>query len=196
MNKIFSDQLEAWLKGGGAKTILGLNKVFAEKSFAVIFLVLMFLPALPLPTGGISHIFEAIVMLLALEMVVGRRSIWLPNRFKNLEVPGILLTKGLPLMLKRIRWFEQFAKPRLSRYMQKTWFFRFTGLVMFLLTLAAFMAPPFSGLDTLPAFGVVVIALSLILEDMLIYLIGLSLGLLGSLVVIGLGTLVINFIQG
>jgi hypothetical protein len=34
--------------------------------------------ALPLPTGGATHVFEIIAMLLALELIAGRDQIWLP----------------------------------------------------------------------------------------------------------------------
>ena len=77
----FSTQLEHWLADDEPKTLGRLGEVFAEKSFAVTIMMLMFLPALPLPTGGITHVFEAIVVLLALQMVLGRRTIWLPERF-------------------------------------------------------------------------------------------------------------------
>ncbi len=61
----FSDQLERWLRSDETKTLGALGDVFAEKSFAVTILLLMFVPALPLPTGGISHVFEAITIVLA-----------------------------------------------------------------------------------------------------------------------------------
>ena len=37
-------------------------------------------PATPLPTGGVTHVFELITVLLG-AMVLGRRTIWLPERF-------------------------------------------------------------------------------------------------------------------
>ena len=77
----FSDQLERWLGGDTPKTLGALSDVFAEKSFAVTILLLMFVPALPLPTGGITHVFEVITVVLAAQMVLGRRTIWLPQRW-------------------------------------------------------------------------------------------------------------------
>ena len=71
----FSDQLERWLRSDGTKTLGALSEVFAEKSFAVTIVLLMFVPALPLPTGGISHVFEVITVVLAAEMVLGRRTV-------------------------------------------------------------------------------------------------------------------------
>ena len=61
----FSDDLESWLHTDEKKTLGSLGDVFAEKSFAVAIMLLMFLPALPIPTGGVTHVFEAIAALLA-----------------------------------------------------------------------------------------------------------------------------------
>ena len=66
MPRKFSEELDKWLRGDGTKTIAGLSQVFAKKSFAICFLILMAIPALPLPTGGVTHVFEVINMLLAL----------------------------------------------------------------------------------------------------------------------------------
>src|SRR5205823_3277144 len=55
-----SDELEAWLKSDSPKTLGSLTHMFGEKSFAVVFLFLLGLPALPLPTGGATHVLEVI----------------------------------------------------------------------------------------------------------------------------------------
>ena len=78
-DETFSDRLEAWLEGDGEKTVYGLGEVFAEKSFAVTILFLMFFPALPLPTGGITHVFEIITIIIAAEMVVGAKRLLDPS---------------------------------------------------------------------------------------------------------------------
>jgi hypothetical protein len=59
-------------------------------------------------------------------------------------------------------------------------------------TVAAFLAPPFSGLDTLPALGVVLLALSVLLEDILITLVGIVLASAGILLEIALGEAAIH----
>src|SRR6476661_4247549 len=81
-----SDQIERWLASEGDKTLGGLIDVFQEKSFALVFILLLGVPALPLPTGGASHVFEIIAILVALQLVVGRDKIWLPRRWCRLEL--------------------------------------------------------------------------------------------------------------
>ena len=72
----------------GDKTLGNLIVLFEEKSFAIIFVLLLGVPALPLPTGGVTHVFEIIAALLALQLIVGRDQIWLPQRWCALELAG------------------------------------------------------------------------------------------------------------
>jgi hypothetical protein len=53
------------------------------------------------------------------------------------------------------------------------------GLLVLCGTVGAFLAPPFTGLDTLPSLGVVVLALGVLLEDAAVVLVGIVLGAAG-----------------
>jgi hypothetical protein len=66
------------------------------------------------------------------------------------------------------------------------------GLLVILGSLGAFLAPPFTGLDTLPALGVVLLSLGVLLTDMLVVVIALAVGLAGVALEIVLGSAVIN----
>ena len=61
------------------------------------------------------------------------------------------------------------------------------GLLLIALAIAAAVAPPFSGLDTLPALGAVGIALSIILEDVVVLAVGLLLGTGGVVLILTVG---------
>ncbi len=190
-----SDQLERWLEGDDQKTLGGLIDAFGEGSFALIFVMLMAVPALPLPTGGVTHVFEVIVMLLALELIVGRRTVWLPERWRRLELTGAKQEKFIATLLRRIRALERFSRPRAR------WLFghRVSGSVfgalVIALALTAFLAPPFSGLDTLPAIGVVVLALGYLLTDIALASAGLAIGALGLISVIFLGNIAVKAVE-
>jgi len=190
-----SDELEGWLEGDAPKTLGSLIDVFEERSFAIIFALLMALPALPLPTGGATHVLEVITALLALELIAGRRTIWLPERFKRFNLGGDNWRKVITALLKRIRQLERFSRPR------GEWLFggRLSaivfGLVVLALTVTAFIAPPFSGLDTLPALGVVVLALGVLLTDYVVAAIGAAVGAIGIVAVVGFGSLVVKGVK-
>ncbi|NNN02235.1 MAG: exopolysaccharide biosynthesis protein [Acidimicrobiaceae bacterium] len=192
----FSAQLKAWVESDGPKTIGDLGVTFAEKSFAVTILFLMFIPALPLPTGGITHVFEVITMLLAGEVVIGARSIWLPARWRDRALGPATIGKAVPFMMRRIRWLERFSKPRGAYLFHRRWFLRILGIVLVGLALACGLAPPFSGLDTLPALGAVFVALSIILEDVLALAIGLAVGTGGVALIFTVGTAIFRLIGG
>lgn len=188
----FSDDLEAWLEAPGKKTLADLTDVFEAKSFAVAVMLLMVTSALPIPTGGITHVFELITMLLALELIFGRRALWLPKRLLRRELGPATTRKAIPFIARRVRWFERFSRPRLGGALEHRLVLCAFGVVILLLTLVAFVAPPFSGLDTLPSLGVVVIALSLILEDVVVTAIGIAIGVLGVATAVALGSAVLQ----
>ena len=54
--------------------------------------------------------------------------------------------------------------------------------------MAAFVAPPFSGLDTLPSLGVVILSLGVLLEDFLVAVVGLVAGAAGVALEVALGS--------
>ena len=185
----FSHTLEELLSSKRPITLQALIDSTAEKSFAILLLLLLAIPALPLPTGGITHIFEIIAMLLALELIVGRRSVWLPKRWLNKTLPLGLQSSALPRLLKVITWVEKYSRPRFSGVQVNAAAVRIIGFIILVFTVFAFLAPPFSGLDTLPALGVVLLSLGLILEDMMLTVIGIILGSVGIGLIFLLGKL-------
>ena len=59
----------------------------------------------------------------------------------------------------------------------------------------AAIAPPFSGLDTLPALGAVVVSLSIILEDVVVLAIGALIGTGGAVIILTLGLAVVRLVR-
>jgi hypothetical protein len=94
--------------------------------------------------------------------------------------------------LKLIRWLERFSQPRLRFLFNH----RLSNVVFGLLVLAgsagAFFAPPFSGLDTLPSLGVVLLSLGVILEDFGLVVIAIVVGAAGIALEILIGRAAIN----
>src|SRR3954451_9836783 len=109
-----SDELDRWLKGDGDKTLGGLIELFGEKPFALLFVLLLGVPALPLPTGGATHVFEIIAVLLALQLIAGRDEIWLPQRWRTLELAGEKQRRFLAGLMRLIRRLERLSRPRLT----------------------------------------------------------------------------------
>jgi len=171
-----SDQLERWLGGAGEKTLGSLIELFEEKSFALLFVLLLGVPALPLPTGGATHVFEIIAVLLALQLIAGSHRIWLPERWCRIELAGSSQQRFLAGLMKLIRRLELLSRPRLRFLFDHRLSNIIFGLLVIGGSVAAFVAPPFTGLDTLPALGVVLLSLGVLLEDILVVIAGVLIG--------------------
>jgi hypothetical protein len=190
-----SHELESWLEGDGKKTVASLIGVFEEKSFAILFVVLLGVPALPLPTGGATHVFELIAIVLAAQLVAGRDRIWLPKRWCKLELAGDRQQRFIAGLMRLIRRLERISKPRLRFLFDHRLSNIVFGVLVIIASLGAFLAPPFTGLDTLPALCAVLLSLGVLLEDFAIVIVALVVGvagvvlevLLGSAAVKGLG---------
>jgi hypothetical protein len=190
-----SDELERWLNSEGDKTLGSLIELFEEKSFALLFILLLGVSALPLPTGGATHVFEIIAMLLALQLIVGRDQIWLPQRWRNKQLAGPKQKAFITRLMKVIRWLERFSKPRFSFLFDHRLSNIVFGVLVLGLTLGAFLAPPFSGLDTLPSLGVVLLSVGVLLEDFALVVIALAIGAGGVLLEIVLGKAAVNGVK-
>lgn len=162
----------------------------------MLFVLLLAIPALPLPTGGVTHVFEVIATLLALELLVGRRQVWLPERWRQREVSEESRQRLAEKLLPRIRWIERHSRARLAFLLS----YRLTGVlygaVTLVLVVTAFFAPPFTGLDTLPSLGVVLLSLGVLLEDPILGFLGLVIGAAGVLLVFVLGKEVVHVVRG
>jgi len=188
----FSDQLEEWLGTDEDKTLESLVATFKEKSFAILFILLLGLPALPLPTGGATHVMEIIAALLALELIVGRRAVWLPKRWRDREIAGVRQRRFITSLMRGIRRLERLSRPRLRFLFNRRFSNRFFGVLVLAGSAGAFFAPPFSGLDTLPALSVLLLSLAVLLEDGLIAGAAILVGVTGVALEITLGSLAIH----
>jgi hypothetical protein len=187
-----SDELERWLTGDGDKTLGSLVETFGEKSFAILFVLLLGVPALPLPTGGATHVFEIIASLIALELIAGRREVWLPERWRRLELGGEKQQRFIAALMKLIRRLERLSRQRLSFVFRGRLSDIVFGVLVIAGSVAAFVAPPFTGLDTLPALGVVVLSLGVLLEDVLVAAAAMVLLAVGVVLEIVLGAAAIH----
>ena len=184
---MLSDELERWLRSDGDKSVRSLVELFGEKSFAILFVLLLGVPALPLPTGGATHVFEVIAVLLALQLIAGREEIWLPERWRKLQLAGGRQERFINALMKIIRWLERFSRPRLRFLFNHRLSNVVFGLLVIAGSVSAFVAPPFTGLDTLPALGVVVLSLGVLLEDALVIAVALIFAVAGVVLEVVLG---------
>jgi hypothetical protein len=188
----FSDELERWLNSDADKTLGGLVELFGQRSFAIMFVLLLGVPALPLPTGGVTHVFEVVAMLLAVQVIANRDRIWLPRRWRGIDVAGPNQQRFTNALMRTVRRLERISRPRLTFMFGHRLSNVAFGALVLGGSLGAFLAPPFSGLDTLPALGVVLLSLGVLLEDFLVVIVGVAMGVAGVVLEIALGRLAID----
>jgi hypothetical protein len=182
----FSDELQQWLDSDAPKSLGAMNDVFEEKTFAVAIVLLMLVSATPLPTGGIMLVFQLTATLMAVQMALGRRTVWVPARTTQ---------RSIPYLIRRVKWLEGHSSPRWAHLFARRIFLQLTGLLLLGFCIAASVAPPLTGLDTLPALGAVLIGLAILLEDVVVYLFGTIVGTGGVILLIAVSAAVLDFLE-
>jgi hypothetical protein len=135
-------------------------------------------------------------VLLAVQLVAGREEIWLPERWRKRELAGEKQERFLTALMKMIRRLERISRPRLRFAFNH----RASNIVFGLLVIggcvAAFLAPPFTGLDTLPALGIVLLSLGVLLEDFAVVIVAMIIGVAGVALEIFLGKAAVDALSG
>jgi len=183
---LLGDELARWLQGDDV-TLGSLIHLFGERAFALAFVILLTPSALPIPTGGVTHLLQVIAVVLAAQLLVGRQEPWLPRRWQGVRLAGDGSGRMVRGLLRLIRRVERLARPRGSWLFGSRVADGIYGVLVILGAAAAFVAPPFSGLDTLPSLGVVVLSLAVLFRDALIGLLGVILLAVGITLEVLLG---------
>jgi hypothetical protein len=134
-------------------------------------------------------------MLLALQLIAGRDHIWLPERWRRLPLAGPTQQRLIDRLMRAIRWLERFSRPRATFVFDHRLSNIVFGVLVLAGSLAAFLAPPFSGLDTLPSLGVVLLSLGVLAEDLAIVVVAVVVGAAGVFLELFLGRAVLHEIR-
>lgn len=170
-----SDLIAGWKESGGEKTLGGLVDAIDTKGFALLMVILLGPSALPIPTGGLTHVFEAAAALLALQLIAGRRDVWLPQRLRRRSLEGETAQRFIDAMIRYVGKLERVTRPRGRVFFGRRYSDFLYGCAALIGIVATFLAPPFTGLDTVPALGVVMLSLAVIAEDIAVIWLGVAL---------------------
>lgn len=170
-----SDELRLLLttKIDGKLTIGHLFDKMGDRGFGLALLLTSLPSALPIPAPGYSTPFGLLLMLLALQILAGRKTPWLPRAFYNRTIPdklAHLMTNGAQAFFSRV---EHLIHPRwmgLTRGPGRI----IVGILVFLM--AALMALPIPGTNTAPAGVIFLLGVALTEEDGLLVGLGMLLG--------------------
>jgi hypothetical protein len=126
-------------------------------------------------------------------LIAGREHVWLPERARRRTfAPEGRAVRGL---LRLLRFLERHSRARWARLVGSRVGNTVFGLAVIIGSLAAFLAPPFSGLDTVPALGVVLLSAGALVGDSLLFAVGIAVIAVGIAVVIVAGQAVLHLLS-
>ena len=148
---------------------------FADKSFGILFLILSLPSALPVPAPGYSTPFGLVIVLLSLQLLIGRRKLWIPKKLRNVRMKKTLARKILLTGSRKIRYLEKFIRPR-HYWIGSTFGMRIMATV--LICMGCLMIMPIPLTNTAPAGVVFLLGLGLAEDDGLLALLAFAAGAL------------------
>lgn len=171
LSELLSD-LQAHIEGDSI-TIKALLEQFHERGFG-FFLFMIALPAaLPIPALGLNTIIALPLMILTLQQAIGKRVVWVPQRWHDKTVSKKTIDGFVDKAASWVRRLEYFIKPRLI-FMTQGVFSHFIGIAGFIMALSVAIPLPLT--NTVPSFGIAVMAIGVLMRDGLAVIFGAAVG--------------------
>lgn len=143
-------------------SIGGIVDGVGEKGFGLLLMILSLPSALPIPAPGYSTPFGIMIALIALQMMFGRQSLWLPERLRRVHIKPNIAEKMLGAAARFLKKIERFIRPR------HLWIASTMGqacIALVILSMAMLMMLPIPLTNTAPAIVIFLIGIGLSEED-------------------------------
>ncbi len=158
-----------------------LEDAFTDRSFAALLTFFAILNLLPLPPG--TGVVTGIpLVLVSVQMVMGRESVWLPAFMRDKTISPERFRHISDKVVPWLQWLERFIRPR-------NWPFgrrqgdRWLGVVTTILGMSVVIPMPLS--NWLPALATAIIGIALCERDGRLMMAGLILGIVSISIVFG-----------
>lgn len=103
-------------------TVAHVVERLGHTSFASVMLIFSLIstsPASAIP--GVTAVVAMLVLILILQMMVGRRTVWLPGAISRKRLDAAKLENGIRWLRKPVAWVERFLRPRLTFLFHRPW---------------------------------------------------------------------------
>ncbi len=154
-----------------------------ERAFGAALFILALPCCIPF-LYGVPQVVSLPMMVLAGQMVAGREEPWLPQKFGQRMIDKKGLTRTAKGGRKWFGWLEKIARPRFT-FLMGARGERIIGL--FLVFFCASILVPLPSTNTVPGFGVAIVAFGLMARDGILVILG---GIIGTAWIATLLTLV------
>lgn len=150
---------------------------YREAGFAVLLIMFSSPLALPLPAIGLAQVLAIPLLLLSIQLALGRDTLYLPESIaqKKIRMSDLirLLNKVIPVLQK----LEYLFKPRLL-FLSSPLATRVIGLLCFICAIA--VMAPFPGSNSIPSAGILFMSLGLLEHDGVAIFSGVVVGSIGT----------------
>ncbi|MBD2412756.1 exopolysaccharide biosynthesis protein [Nostoc calcicola FACHB-389] len=134
----------------------------SERGFSLV-IALLVLPFLfPMPPG-LTGPFGAACLLLSVQMLLGRRSPWLPKRIANYKFPRPFAQLLLQNLGRLTKVLHKIARPRLGKIAHNPLIWRINGFCISWLTILLILPIPLT--NPIPTVGILLLAVATIESD-------------------------------
>jgi len=165
------------------KTLLG---TFHERGFG-FFLFLFALPAaLPIPAFGLNTIIALPLLLLTAQQALGRHTVWTPTKWQNKTISKKHIDSFVVKASPWIKRIEYFIRPRLS-FITQGHFSKLIGVLGFIMALAVSIPLPLT--NTIPSFGIALMAMGVLMRDGLAVITGAIIGMVWVVLLVSFVTI-------
>ncbi|MBW4674458.1 MAG: exopolysaccharide biosynthesis protein [Desmonostoc geniculatum HA4340-LM1] len=134
----------------------------SERGFSLV-IALLVLPFLfPMPPG-LTGPFGAACLLLSVQMLLGRRSPWLPKRIANYKFPRAFAQLLLQNLGRLTKVLQKIARPRLGKIAHNPLIWRINGFCISWLTILLILPIPLT--NPIPTVGILLLTVATIESD-------------------------------
>ena len=177
---------------GEAISVADVTGAFHERGFGVLLLIFALPMALPLPVPpGINIMLASPLLFLTAQQILGRHRVWFPVWLNQKEIKVKTLNGFLDKAIPFLRKLEILTQPRLT-FLTQSLAQKVTGLLGLIMALTVCIPLPLT--NTVPSFGIAVMALGVLTRDGVAVLTGALIGTLW--VVLLAGALILFGIEG
>ena len=145
-----------------------------ERGFGFLLFIFALPAAIPLPGLGVNLIIAAPLLFLTAQQAMGRHSIWIPEKMKYKAISREGFEKMVDTALPFITKLEILVRPRLGFITQGV-FSHLIGICGVIMALSICVPLPLT--NTVPAMGIALMAVGVIMRDGLAVVVGALLGL-------------------
>lgn len=153
-------------------TVDSILEGFGDRSLAPILLVPALITATPISgIPGVPTITGLIVGLIVVQMLMGRKTLWVPRMIGTRSLSSDKLIKAVTFLRKPVGWLDRMMKPRLSWLAKRPWnYLALATCLLIAVTTPVMELLPF--VITIAAVAIGIFAAGILMRDGLVILLG------------------------